>query len=255
MSDRKPGGDPGSMPGPPRRDEVMDALCEAYARDEFGMEELERRLDLATRAPSQHALLELVADLDRSRLPARLGGAGGGAPGKEDPRLSARSGSEAGDDPSKAVRVPPGAGRVDSSRVPDRQFEIAFLSGRSRKGSWVPGRSITAMACMGGVELDFREAMFGADVIEVHAVALMGGVEILVPPGVHVDTAGFALLGGFEEDSSLEAHPEPGAPLVRVRGFACMGAVEVIVRLPGESARDAKRRRKLERRKKLESGE
>lgn len=229
----------------PRRDEVMDALCDAYARDELEMDELERRLDLATRVSSSGDLMGLLADLDRKNLPMALGGAGApGARGKDPPLPATPTDAGPG-----SVAPPRGMGHVDPARVAERQFEVAFFSGRTRKGSWVPARQITAMACMGGVELDFREALVGTRVIDVFAAAVMGGVEILVPPGIHVDTSGFAFLGAFEEDSELEAEPDPRAPTLRVRGFACMGAVEIIVRHPGETARDAKLRRKEERRR------
>ena len=234
-----------------RPDQVMDALCEAYARDELEMEELERRLDVAARAPTSQDLLDLVSDLDPRHLPVALGGRGGVKRAGGAPRPG--PGSEGDDDPGSALQVPPGVGRVDPARVPNRQLEVAFFSGRTRKGSWTPARQITATACMGGVELDFREALFGADEVEIYAVAIMGGIEILVPPGVHVDTSGFAFLGGFEEDSALEANPDPEAPTIRIRGFACMGAVEVNVRYPGESSKDAKRRLKEERRRLRES--
>jgi hypothetical protein len=232
----------------PRRDEVMDALCEAYARDELEMEELERRLDLATRSTTSGDLLALLADLDPKNLPVALGGTGTGS----QPRLagtSALSPPSGSDPPEGAVALPRGMRWVEPSRMAQRQFEISFLSARVRKGSWIPARHITATAWLGSVELDFRETLVGSQVIDIFAMAIMGGVEILVPPGVHVDTSGFALLGGFEEDSELEAVPDPRAPTLRVRGFACMGAVEVIVRHPGETARDAKLRRKEERRR------
>jgi hypothetical protein len=238
-------GDGGRLP---RRDEVMDALCEAYARDELEMDELERRLDLATRASTSEHLLALVSDLDRRNLPAALGGAGAGAP----TRSAKGSGLAAspGSDPERgAVALPGGMGSVDRTRVAERQFEIAFLSGRVRKGSWVPARQITATAWLGSVELDFREVLVGSQIIDIFAMAVMGSVEVIVPPGVHVDTSGFALMGAFEEDSELEPAPDPQAPTLRVRGFACMGSVEVIVRHQGETPRDARRRRKEERRR------
>jgi hypothetical protein len=238
-------GDGGRLP---RRDEVMDALCEAYARDELEMDELERRLDLATRASTSGDLLALVSDLDRKNLPVALGGTGAGAPGPTagSSGLTASPGSSSREG---AVARPGGMGPVDRARMAERQFEIAFLSGRVRKGSWVPARQITATAWLGSVELDFREALVGSQVIDIFAMAVMGSVEVIVPPGVHVDTSGFALLGGFEEDSELHPASDPQAPTLRVRGFACMGSVEVIVRHPGETARDTRLRRKEERRR------
>jgi hypothetical protein len=238
-------GDGGRLP---RRDEVMDALGEAYARDELEMDELERRLDLAARASTSEDLLTLVSDLDRKNLPVALGGAGAGPTGSSGLTASPGSSPEGG-----TVAIPGGMGSVDRARMAERQFEIAFLSGRVRKGSWVPARQITATAWLGSVELDFRETLVGSQVIDIFAMAVMGSVEVIVPPGVHVDTSGFALMGAFEEDSELHATPDPQAPTLRVRGFACMGSVEVIVRHQGETARDARVRRKQER-KRLKEG-
>ena len=42
------------------------------------------------------------------------------------------------------------------------------------------------------------------------------------------------------------AHPDEDAPLLRVHGFVIMGGVDIRMRLPGESGRDAHRRQKRE---------
>ena len=109
-----------------------------------------------------------------------------------------------------------------------------------------------AVALMGGVELDFREAAFGPGVTEVTVFALWGGVDIVVPPGLQVECSGAGILGGFERtpdelaDASA-ASLDPGSPVLRVNGVALMGGVDVSTRLPGERERDAARRRKLAR--------
>jgi hypothetical protein len=100
-------------------------------------------------------------------------------------------------------------------------------------------------AIMGGAGLDYREAIFGEPVTDVTVVVFMGGVEIIVPPGVRVESNGFALMGGFEQVAQETAGPE--APLIKVNGFACMGAVEIKVRLPGETEREARKRIKHEK--------
>jgi len=41
---------------------------------------------------------------------------------------------------------------------------------------------------------------------------------------------------------------DPDQPLLRVKGLVVMGGAEIAVRLPGESARDAKKRKRIERR-------
>jgi hypothetical protein len=87
-----------------------------------------------------------------------------------------------------------------------------------------------AVAIMGGVELDFRGAVFSGETVELNCFAFWGAVEIVVPPGVHVDTTGFAVLGGFDQSAELQTRPAPGAPTIRVNGLALMGAVSIEVR-------------------------
>src|SRR5690606_16143147 len=82
---------------------------------------------------------------------------------------------------------------------------------------------------------------------ELFIVAVMGGAEIIVPPGLAVDCSGIGILGGFEHQADLRDHAGSTAPLLRINGFALMGGVEVTVRLPGETAADARRRKRQER--------
>ena len=86
-------------------------------------------------------------------------------------------------------------------------------------------------------------------VTEVNILAIMGGVEVLVPPGLAVETHGFGFMGGFEGVDQVGVDTDPDAPRLLIRGMAIMGAVEVAVRLPGETARDARRRRRELRRR------
>ena len=217
---------------PAKRQWVVDVLCEAYAQDQLGLEELERRLDEANRVRSEPELRALAADLV-------LAGAG--------PTLPAVRSSQVG---PTGARQSDAVSRIDPAQVPDRQFSVGFWSGRVRKGSWVPARRITAIALQGGVELDFREAVFGPGQINLHAVAVMGGIQIIVPPNLSVETSGFAILGGFEDRSEYRSGKHPSGRMLKIREFAVMGVVDIDVRLPGETARQAKGRRKKARRAK-----
>ncbi|TVP43749.1 MAG: DUF1707 and DUF2154 domain-containing protein [Gemmatimonadales bacterium] len=226
-------------PRPPERDWVVESLGEHYAQDRLDIAEFERRVDLAHRSRTRDELRALLSDLPslEQTLPAPTGPAP----------------TQGGVSPSDSTALAP---RVNSGRVADRQTEVAIWSGRSRKGPWMPARTVRGLAFMGGIELDFREALLPPGETRVFIAAVMGGAEILVPPGVRVETDGFAFMGGFDEDMGGEPGPPPGpdAPVIRVSGFALMGGVEVVCRLPGESARDAKRRRK-ETARRLRSGE
>jgi hypothetical protein len=121
------------------------------------------------------------------------------------------------------------------------------MGGAERRGSWTPPRQLNVIAVMGGVELDFREARFAPGVTEVTCFAMMGGIEITVPPGVHVETSGMGLMGGFAHSGSADAPADPNAPVLRIGGVAIMGGVELNVRFPGENRGDARRRERLQR--------
>lgn len=96
---------------------------------------------------------------------------------------------------------------------------------------------------MAEVRIDLRDASFVDHEIEFHLVAVMADVQILVPPGVRVVCDGFAVMGEFTGRHD-NAQADPDGPVVRVNGSAIMGAVRVETRLPGETQREAARRRK-----------
>ena len=73
------------------------------------------------------------------------------------------------------------------------------------------------------MELDFREAVFGPGQIDLHAVAVMGGIQIIVPPNLRVETSGFAILGGLEDRSEYRSSQHANEPMLKIRGFAVMG--------------------------------
>jgi hypothetical protein len=117
---------------------------------------------------------------------------------------------------------------VPASRIggtPRNKFSIAILSGARRMGSWVMPRTYVAVAVMGGIELDLREARFSEPEVTLHAYTLMGGIQITVPEDVEVDVSGIACMGGFDHHASGPG--VPGAPRVKVIGCALMGGVEV----------------------------
>ena len=118
--------------------------------------------------------------------------------------------------------------------VPERGIVMAFMGGVARKGSWMVPRHFKVVAVMGGAEIDLRDARFAPGVTEIEVMALMGGVEITVPPGVRVETMGTALMGGFEATAGDIHATDPSAPILRVSGMAVMGGVEVRVRRPGK---------------------
>ena len=115
------------------------------------------------------------------------------------------------------VPAPAPAGPVRPRRT------LALMGGDELRGPVAPGQGLEAYAVMGGALVDLRRDDLPAEV-RVRAVAVMGGIEVLVPRGVEVHLSGLSVMGGRE--LRLDA-PRPGAPVVHVDAYAVMGGVEV----------------------------
>ncbi len=107
------------------------------------------------------------------------------------------------------------------------KWVVGALSGARRSGPWRPARPTRAVGFMGSCELDLTAVDLEPETVLV-AIAVFGGIEVLVPEGVAVDLGGFAFLGGRDDKTS--SHRRPGAPVVRVDCRAFMGGVTVRTR-------------------------
>ncbi len=191
------------VPADPRRLRAADAdrdraagiLRQAAAEGRITFDELDERINQAYAAKTFADLEAVTSDL----------------PG---PRVSAPAPAVARYQPAQ---VPAG--------TPVSSVSVAVLSGAQRVGPWLVPPVYTAVAVLGGVELDFRHARFTATEVTVRAFCLMGGVSITVPEDMTVDVSGIGFMGGFDHKAS--APGTPGAPQLRVVGFAMMGGVEV----------------------------
>jgi hypothetical protein len=177
------------------REAVVARLRDAAGEGRLTVEELAERIDAAYAAMTRAELEPLTADLPDSSLPSAVASAPLGGP----------------------------PARTTSS------FVLGILGGGDRRGRWrVPAR-MTVVNVMGGADLDLREAVIDAPEVEITVWSLMGGSDVIVPEGVHVELEGFALLGGNR--LRLEGPPPgPGAPVVRVRAWSLMGGTDVKTR-------------------------
>ncbi|MEU0333111.1 DUF1707 domain-containing protein [Streptomyces sp. NPDC006193] len=208
------------------RERVAEVLRDALAEGRLDMEEFEQRLEAAWTARTYGELAPLTRD-----LPA----AGGAAPAPV-------SFAKAPDNGGWGSRI---TGRAGSSTG-----AVAILSGFQRKGRWTVPKRFSCLALMGGGEIDLRDADFADREVEIHCVAVMGGVQIVVPPGVEVVVRGVGVMGAFEHPRE-DGPPEPGAPRVVVGGFAFWGGVGVERKLPRaqrQRLKEQRRRERLERR-------
>jgi len=177
------------------RDHVAEVLRDAAGQGRLTFDELEDRLSEAYAAKTYADLEEVTRDLP--------------GPGARAPAVQS-------------------SGRFPAERIggsPATAVAVAVLSGTQRAGPWVVPPTFTAFALMGGVDLDLRHARFSQPEVTIYAYALCGGVNIVVGDDVEVDVFGFGFMGGFDHRASGPGIP--GAPRVRVGGFALMGGVEV----------------------------
>ncbi|ATW48691.1 DUF1707 SHOCT-like domain-containing protein [Streptomyces peucetius] len=207
------------------RERVAERLRDAVAEGRLDMDEFEQRLDAAYRARTHGDLEPLVRDLP---VPA------GTASAVEGPRTT-------------------WSGRIGGPATSKGAF--SFWGGFGRRGSWTVGRRFTAFTLMGGGELDLREARFEDRETVIDCIAIMGGIQVTVPPGLNVEVRGIGLMGGFDEHGRVDASPDPEAPRVIIRGLALMGGVGVERRLTRAEKQRLKAEREREGERKLMKGD
>lgn len=238
---RATGDDPQPRPLRATDDErrrVADELSEALGRGQIDLSEFDERTNRAWAARTRDELADPLADLvddpwaiimDRPHPNA------GGAVGGIEPFRPA----------SPAAHRPPGEVAGPSSRdlsavakahvtgeTGGSTFSVAVMFGADQGGDWICPPTHYSIAVMGGVGVDLRRARFEAHETEIVAVAIMGGIEIIVPEDIRLTVQGTGLMGGFgtskSRDVVIAGHDlPPDAPRVRVTGIALMGGVDV----------------------------
>jgi len=192
-----------SVPADPRqlraadadRERAVEILRQAAAEGRITFDELDERVNQAYAARTFADLEALTGDLPGAKVSASA------------PAVARY----------QPVQVPAG--------TPVPAVSVAVMSGAKRAGPWLVPPVYTAVAVMGGVELDLRYARFTAAEVTIRAFCLMGGVSITVPEDITVDVSGIGFMGGFDHKGSGPG--AAGAPQLRVVGFAMLGGVEI----------------------------
>lgn len=102
---------------------------------------------------------------------------------------------------------------------------LAIMSAFERRGRWNVPKKLTTFALWGGGVVDLRYADFTSTDVEIRACSIMGAQTILLPPEVNVEIHGRGVMGGF--DQHVAGDGTPGAPTVKIRGFALWGGVGI----------------------------
>ena len=122
---------------------------------------------------------------------------------------------------------------------------LSLFGSLERHGAWIVPDHVAVGAVFGSTVLDFREARFSSQTVTLEARAVFGSLEIIVPPQLAVECDGSSIFGSIESHAHAVADPE--RPILRITGTVFCGSIEVQTRLPGESAGDARRRKRRER--------
>ncbi len=207
-----------------QRQSALDTLTQAWRTGKLDRDEFSRR--------SQKVLAaEYLTEIDQ--LTAGLGNVSGylapQRPGAILPAPPAATvpihDSFASDEDS---RLP---GRIVSPDTPANQLTLAVMSGAMRAGRWVVPRRHVVVGALGGATVDLRDAVFTSPEVTITCIAVMGGIDVIVPPEMDVRVNGLGFMGAFGWSKLNHAHPRrtpsPEDPIVHINGLGFWGGVDV----------------------------
>jgi hypothetical protein len=203
---------PMARPNTALRDQIIDRLSTGFAEGAIDTDEFERRVTIVHRSESAADIEALVAD-----LPAPVAG----------------QALVVAPNPAAVRTVVPAASARPWART------MSVFGSTTRSGGWAVPRQLDVRAVFGNVELDFREAVMPAGVVELNVAALFGNIEITVPPHLAIEAEGDAILGNFDHVARAPSSASADAPLLRITGRSLFANVEIHMRLPGDRGRDA----------------
>lgn len=120
------------------------------------------------------------------------------------------------------------------------RWTVSIMGGNQQRGRWRIDGATNVVSIMGGCQIDLRQAEVAGAEIVINAFTVMGGIDIVVPEGIDVVMEGFSMMGG-RNVRVAEVPTLPGSPIVRVRGFACMGGISVRSKPPKGASRSGRR--------------
>jgi hypothetical protein len=179
------------------REQVATVLSTAYAEGRLTLEEHDERVDQLMAAKTFDDLIPITRDLVVIGTPTAV----------------------AAPQPSSRFTIDTTAQNSQSDKM------IAIFGGITRSGKWRVRKNIQALALFGGMDLDLRNAIFEAPVVEISGFWCFGGLDIKVPEGIDVRDQTAGVFGGT--DIRDIGDPAPGAPTLVIKGMTLFGGVSV----------------------------
>ena len=179
------------------RDQVAHLLSTAYAEGRLTREEHDERVEVLMAAKTFDDLIPITRDLVVVGTPSAV-----------------------------ATPQPTSRFTIDTTgQNPDSDKMIAIFGGVTRSGRWRVRKNIQALALFGGMDLDLRNAIFEAPVVEIAGFWCFGGLDIKVGEGIEVRDQTAGVFGGT--DIRDVGDPAPGAPTLVIKGMTLFGGVTV----------------------------
>ncbi len=181
------------------REETVDKLIVNYSRAIISAEAFERRLDEAMATDNHQQLVDLVADLPLD--------------------------ADVQYDHKKERSFTPNYAATDAT---EDDKMISILGSNVREGQWQVPKKIIVVDVLGSAKLDFTDAIFQHQAIEVRVTNILGSLEIFVPENVNVTTRVFNIIGSAENHAPSMAGRQ--APQITITGWSLLGSIEVSVK-------------------------
>ena len=183
------------------RKEAVRLLCQAQADTRLSVDTFETRLDQVRRAPNEATLAAILADLEPLPVPYLM--------------ASPDLGPE--DHTGLASPVSP----ADHLRI------ATVFGSTKRAGSWTVPLLLELKVLVGETTIDLRDAVFGADVVDIEVEVLLGSFTLIVPVGTQVESAVEETLSSSSHSTRNARNPQPNGLLIRIRGSSLLGSVDI----------------------------
>lgn len=181
------------------RDRAASLLSNALAEGRLSPVEHSERLDAIYAAKVQADIVPVVSDLPGASA-----------------AIAAQGDALARADSQGQIQV-----RGKRSRL------VAVFGGIGRNGRWHVPADLEVITIFAGAGLDLREAILPPGEVRLRTICALAGMEIAVPPEVHVIDDGWAIFGGREIPPDTPESARPGAPVLRLTGITLLGGISV----------------------------
>lgn len=100
-----------------------------------------------------------------------------------------------------------------------------LLSHRQVGDDWVVPAKMSSLICLGDDRVDMSQATFASQHVRYSLGVVLGSVRLVVPDGVTVIDHTAPILGSVHSHGLAPA--KPGAPVIELTGFVCLGSVHI----------------------------